>query len=175
MFDPALGGGALLDLGVYPVSWAHMVLGTPTGVVATSAPTATGVDAQTSAVLTYPGGAHALVTCTVESFTPRRAWIAGTLGTIEVDPTFYAPSRFTLRRFDAPDGAVETFEPGGDMLAGPGKGLRFEAAEVARCVAAGLTESPGMPLDETVAVMATMDEIRRRIGLRYGADDGAWR
>jgi hypothetical protein len=117
------------------------------------------------------------VTCTVESFTPRRAWIAGTLGTIEIDPTFYAPSRFTLRRFGergAPDGAAETFEPDGDALAGPGKGLRFEAAEVARCLAAGLTESPGMPLDETVAVMATMDEIRRRIGLRYGADDGAW-
>lgn len=166
LFDPGLGGGALLDLGIYPVSFASMVLGTPVAVTADSSPAMTGVDATTTAVLRHADGAHALVTCTSESFTPRRAWIGGTEGTIEVDPTFYALSSFTLRR---DDGHVERFETPADLReGGPGKGLRFEAAEVARCVRDGLLESPQMPLDETVSIMRTMDAIRQRIGLEYG-------
>jgi predicted dehydrogenase len=156
LYAPELGGGALLDLGVYVVSWAHMVLGTPTAVTSVSEPAFTGVDGQTSAILRYPDGVHALVTCTLSAATARRAWISGTEGTIDVDPVFYAPTTFTLRlrrgepqRFDV-DAA----------LAGPGKGLRFEAFEVVRCVTTGLPESPGMPLDETVSIMETMDAIR---------------
>ena len=164
LLDPGLGGGALLDLGIYPVSWASMVLGSPSSVTAVSDPAVTGVDAQTSVVLQYPGGAHAVLTTTLGAATPRRAWITGTEGTIEVEPTFYAPTSFTLRRRD---GHVERYETPAELLAGPGKGLRFEAAELARCVAEGLPESPAMPLDETVAVMETMDEIRRQIGLVY--------
>ncbi len=168
LYDPAVGGGALLDLGIYPVSWASMVLGAPASVHAVSDPAFTGVDAQTSVVLRYPGGAHAVLTTTLESLTPRRAWIAGTEGTIDVDPTFYAPTSFTLRR---DDGHVERYETPDALLVGPvdavGKGLRFEAAELARCVADGLSESPHLPLDETVQIMRTMDEIRRQIGLTY--------
>ncbi len=163
LYAPELGGGALLDLGIYPVSWASMVLGTPSRVTAVSDPAFTGVDGQTSAVLQYPGGAHAVLTTTLWSTTPRRAWIGGTQGCIEVDPVFYAPSSFTLTRHD---GSSERFESPA-AGAGAGKGLRFEAEEVARCLRAGLTESPGMPLDETVAILETLDEVRRQIGLTY--------
>jgi predicted dehydrogenase len=165
LFAPELGGGALLDLGIYPVSWASMVLGTPSRVTAVSDPAFTGVDAQTSVIMQYPDGAHAVLTSTLEALTPRRAWIAGTEGTIEVDPTFYALTSFTLTRRD---GHVERFEPPvlGDEQT-HGKGLRFEAAELARCVAQGLPESPHLPLTETISIMETMDEIRRQIGLTY--------
>jgi len=160
LFDPALGGGALLDLGVYPVSWASMVLGAPSAVVAVAEPAFTGVDAQTSILLRHPGGGQAVLTCTLASATPCRAFIGGTEGSIDVDPVFYAPSSFTLRRgrqvtdrFDTPD----------EVRNGPGKGLRFEAAEVGLRVRQGELESPHLPLDETVAVMRTMDEVHRQV------------
>ena len=119
-------------------------------------PAFTGVDGQASAVLQYPDGVHGVVTTTLWSATPCRAWISGTDGTIDVDPVFYAPTSFTLRR----RGAVpEWVEPDEELL-GPGKGLRYEAAEVVRCVREGLTESPALPLDETISIMETLDAIR---------------
>ena len=156
LFAPALGGGALLDLGIYPVSWVFMVLGVPSSVTAVADPAFTGVDGQTTAVLRYPDGAHGIATCTLWADTPRRAWIAGTTGRIEVDPAFFAPTSFTLYR----DGGEPEWFEGADE-----GGLRFEAAEVARCVREGLTESPSMPLDETIAIMRTFDEIRRQTGM----------
>jgi predicted dehydrogenase len=159
LFSPELGGGAMLDLGIYPLSWAVMLLGSPTEVVATSVPALTGVDAQTSAVLSYPDGAHAVITSTLEAFTPRRSFISGTEATIDVDPVFYANTGFTVYQSDQ---VVERFEP--VPLDGPGKGMRFEALEAARCIRAGLTESPLLPLHETVAIMGLVDEIHRQIG-----------
>ena len=79
---------------------------------------------------------------------------------IEIEPRFYSPTAFTLRRRD---GLVERFETPAELLAGPGKGLRFEAAEVALRVRRGETESPHLPLDETVAIMETLDDARRQI------------
>ena len=162
LYAPELGGGALLDLGIYPVSWVFMVLGTPTSVTAVADPTFTGVDGQTSVVLRYPDGVHGIATCTLWAWTPQRAWIAGTEGLIDVQGSFYAPTSFTLRR--GRSGEPEQFEPS-DTLEGDGKGMRYEAAEVARCVGEGLLESPGMPLDETVEIMRTFDEIRRQTGV----------
>ena len=133
-----------------------MVLGTPTGVISRIDPAFTGVDGQTSAVLEYPDGVHALVTTTLWSATPCRAWISGTDGTIDVDPVFYSPTSFTLRRRGA---EPERFDPEPGVL-GPGKGLRYQAAELVRCVREGLTESPGLPLAETVSIMETLDAIR---------------
>jgi predicted dehydrogenase len=156
LFAPELGGGALLDLGVYVVSWAQMLLGTPISVTSASDPAFTGVDGQTSAILRYPDGVHAVVTCTLWAATARRAWVSGTEGTIDVHPVFYAPTTFTLQRRGA-DPERFNLEPG---LDGPGKGLRFEALEVVRCVTTGLTESPRMTLDETVSIMQTLDAIR---------------
>ena len=159
LFAPELGGGALLDLGIYPVSFASMVLGTPASVHAVSDPSFTPVDAQTSMVLRYAGGAHASLTTTLRASTPCLASVSGTEGRIEITSTFYAPAPF---RVVPRDGAVEMHN-----IHVAGHGMRFEAAEVGRCVREGRTESPLLPLDETVSIMETLDEVRRQIGLVY--------
>jgi predicted dehydrogenase len=159
LYDPELGGGALLDLGIYPVSFASYVLGTPERVTAVSDPTTTGVDAQTSIVLQYAGGRHAVLTTTLGAATANVATIVGTEGRIEVDRTWYQPTSFTMT---LESGQVERFEE-----PRVGHGLRFEAAEVGRCLREGRLESDVMPLGETRSIMATLDEIRAQIGLRY--------
>lgn len=159
MFDPALGGGALLDLGVYPVSLASMVLGAPDRVVAIADLTATGVDAQTSVLLHHPGGAHAVLTSTLEARAENRAGVVGTRGRLEINDTFYAPTSFTLTRGP---GVVEHYrEPR------IGQGMRYQASHVADCLRRGLTDSPIMPLAESRSIMATMDEVRRQVGVTY--------
>jgi predicted dehydrogenase len=161
LFDPALGGGALLDLGIYPVSFASMVCGAPTRVTAVSDRAFTGVDARTSVILQYDGGAHSVLTTSLEVVGSNRAVIIGTEARIETDSVFYAPTGFTLI---ARDGSVrERFD---EPQAG-GRGMQHEAAEVMRCMRAGKLESDVLPLDETLAIMETLDEIRRQIGLVY--------
>ena len=151
LFAPALGGGALLDLGIYPVSFASMVLGQPDRVLALADPAFTGVDAQTSILLGYESGAHAVLNCTLRAKGPTRAAIVGTEGRIEIDGAFYQPTSFTLiPREGEPQ---RYFDPPAEG------GLRHEADEVARCLAEGLLESPELPLDETVAIMRTMDAV----------------
>ena len=163
LFAPELGGGALLDLGIYPVSWAHMVLGPPARIAALSDPAFTGVDGQTSMILQYPGGAHAVLTTTLRGQSECHATIVGREGRIEIDGVFYRPGSFRLvPRVGREDGEPEVF-----TFEEPGHGLRYQAAEVGRCLRAGLTESPRLPLDETVAIMETLDEVRRQIGLTY--------
>jgi predicted dehydrogenase len=154
LFAPELGGGALLDLGVYPVSFASMVLGTPTRIEAIVEPAPTGVDGQVSILLGHDGGAQAVLNCTSSAASPTRASIVGSDGRIDVDGPFYTSVGFTFTprqgnptRFEAPDRV---------------HGLCYEAAEVARCIAAGLLESPAMPLDESVAIMRTMDTVLAR-------------
>ena len=159
LFAPDLGGGALLDLGIYPVSFASMVLGTPTRITAVSDAAFTGVDAQTSVILRDDAGRHAVLTTTLAAATPNGAAISGTDARLEIAPTFYRPTWF---RIVDRDGAVETVE-----VPHTGNGLRHQAAEVGRCLRAGLTESPILTLDETISIMETMDEIRRQIGLDY--------
>jgi predicted dehydrogenase len=159
LFAPELGGGALLDLGVYPVSFASMVLGTPSRITAVSDPAFTGVDATTSMIMQYAGGAHAVLTTTLLAAGPTTAAVVGTDARVQVDGQFYTPTGFTLTRRD---GTSERFEHSVD-----GRGMWCEAAEVVRCLRDGRLESDVMPLDETVAIMATMDEVRRQIGLTY--------
>jgi predicted dehydrogenase len=153
LFAPELGGGALLDLGIYPVSFAHMVLGTPDRVVALADPAFTGVDAQTSILLGYESGAHAALTCTLRALGPTRAAIVGTEGRIEIDGAFYQPTSFSLIPREGE--SQRMFDPPAEG------GLRHEADEVARCIEAGELESPEMPLDETVSIMRTMDAVSR--------------
>jgi predicted dehydrogenase len=151
LFAPQLGGGALLDLGVYPVSFASMILGTPDRIVSISEPAFTGVDAQTSMLFGYEGGAQAVLTCTLRAKSPTRASIVGTDAMIEIDGDFYAPTAVTLLpRQGEPTRVVSTHE---------GRGLRHQADEVARRLTAGALESPLMPLDETISIMDTMDRV----------------
>ncbi|PVU83232.1 oxidoreductase [Cellulomonas sp. WB94] len=158
LFDPALAGGALLDLGIYPVSFAHDFLGVPDSVNATGSLTETGVDGQVSVVLSYGERAQATLSTTLWAKTPTTASISGTEGYVTVAGNFYTPTSFRVQRND---GRVWTFDHPSP------RGLQFEAAEVARRVAAGDTESPRLTWANTVEVMRTLDEVRAQIGLVY--------
>jgi predicted dehydrogenase len=151
LFAPELGGGALLDLGIYPVSFASMILGPPERVAAMATPAFTGVDAQTSMLFGYASGAQAVLTCTLSAVSPTTATIVGTDARIEVDGPFYAPASFTVI---PREGERSRFE-----YVDEGRGLRHQADEVALRLEAGETESPLMPLDETVSIMTAMDEV----------------
>ncbi|GAB2750183.1 Gfo/Idh/MocA family protein [Streptomyces bullii] len=160
--DPRQGGGALLDLGVYPVSFAQLLLGEPADVTARALLSEEGVDLQTGAVLSWESGALASVHCSIVSGTPRTASVTGSHGRIDVPHTFFHPDRFVLHR----DGR-EPQEFAADPADGPCNTFRHEAREVMRALRAGETESPLVPLDGTLAVMRTLDAIRDRIGVRY--------
>ncbi|TQO19742.1 putative dehydrogenase [Rhodoglobus vestalii] len=158
--NPALGGGALLDLGIYPLSFAYDILGTPTNVVAVATKTATGVDRQTSMILSYGDEAQAVLQTTLDLRGSNRAAIVGSEGRIEIDETWYQPTTFT--RFDADGTIVEEFD--GTVT---GRGMQFQAAELERLVAAGDLGNDILSPRESVQIMHTLDEIRRQIGLSY--------
>ena len=158
LFAPELAGGALLDLGVYPVSFAHDLLGVPDSVHAVGQLTSTGVDGHVSVVLRYGERAQATLSTTLWARTPTVALVSGTEGYIEVAGPFYGPSSFRVTRND---GRVWTFEQPST------KGLQYEAAEVARRIADGETQSPRMSWQGTTDVLRTLDEVRRQIGLVY--------
>ena len=158
LWDPALAGGALLDLGVYPISFAHDLLGVPETVTAIGQLTETGVDGQVSLVLGYGERAQATLYTTLWAATPCTAVISGTEGRIEIEGHFYSPTAYRVTRRDGTTWSADDRVP---------NGYAYEAAEVARRVAAGEKESPAMPLEETLEVMRTLDEVRRQIGLVY--------
>ena len=157
--EPSMAGGALLDLGIYPVSFAHMVLGAPKRITATGVLTEKGVDSQTSAIFDYDNGAQAVITTTLITGTPCRATIAGTLGRIEIDRTFYNPAnmRVILR-----DGTTTEYP---NIY--KGHGLREQAAELERMVRNAEIESPLLTHKMSIEIMQSLDEIRNQIGLRY--------
>lgn len=159
--DPALAGGALLDLGIYPMSFAHLVLGGFTSVTATGQLTDRGVDAQDAITVTSASGALGMLGTTMLAKTPTTASICGTGARLEIDGDFYGPR--ALVRLVAPDGReLDRFVAGDTAY-----GLHFQAAEVARRVGAGELESPLMALDETVAIMGALDQVRTQVGVRY--------
>lgn len=158
LHNPELAGGALLDLGVYPVSFAHDLLGVPDTVRALGSLTPAGVDGQISIALGYGERVQASLHTTLWSRTPTTAVIGGTEGRIEVADAFYRPTTFRVVRND---GTETTFDGTVDG------GFQFQAAEVARGVAEGRTESPRITLENTLEVMRTMDEIRRQTGVVY--------
>jgi predicted dehydrogenase len=151
LFAPELGGGALLDLGVYPVSFASMVLGKPDLIVTLIEPAFTGVDGQTSMLFGYASGAQAVLSCTLFAESPTQAAIVGTDARIEIEGVFYAPTSFELISRAGDRTVFETEDEG--------VGLWYEAEEVARCLHEGLLESPLMPLDESIEIMRTMDAV----------------
>ncbi|WP_175410836.1 Gfo/Idh/MocA family protein [Streptomyces sp. TRM64462] len=157
--DPAAGGGALLDLGVYPVAFAQLLLGEPDRVRADALLSPEGVDLNTGMLLGWDSGATALLSCSVVADTPLTASVTGTAGRIEFPRGFFFPEGFTLYR--------EGRDPEEFRVDGRRDSLGHEAAEVMRCLRAGATESPLVPLDGTLAVMRTLDAVRERIGVRY--------
>jgi predicted dehydrogenase len=154
-----LGGGALLDLGVYPVSFAHMVLGKPDHVRAWAKIGPEGTDENTGIIFGYDSGAIAALTSGMLGETPLGATVSGTAGRIVLDPPFFRPDRFTLHRDGAEPEVVETPREG--------LGYLYEAAEVQRCLRDGLTESPLVPHAVTIQVMDLLDQIRDQIGVTY--------
>jgi predicted dehydrogenase len=161
--DPALGGGALLDLGVYPVSFAIDVLGIPDSIRASASMTATGVDRQTAAIFEYADGQQALVDCALDIASNNWAVVIGTEGWIDIESTWYNPTPFTW--FDNAGNVLEKFDQRVTS-----RGMQYQSAEMERLIGAGLTAGTVLPPSESVAVMAAMDEIRRQIGLKYDAD-----
>lgn len=165
LFDPKLGGGALLDVGVYCVSLASMVLGKPSRTVGLSHLGETGVDEQASVVLEHEGGSLSNLSIGIRTATPQEVTIMGTDGYLRVHSPWWRPTSLTISR---PGEGTETVE-----APVSGNGFNYEAAEVMRCLEAGATESEIMPLDETLSVMRTMDGVRAAWGLRYPGEEVA--
>ena len=163
LFDPWLGGGALLDVGVYCVSFASMVLGPPTRAVGLPHLGDTGVDEQASIILEHEGGRLANLSVGIRTTTPQEATIMGTEGYVRIHHPWWRPSLMTISRPGEEDETIEA------PVAG--NGFNYEAAEVMRCLEAGTTESDIMPLDETISVMRTMDGIREAWNLRYPGEE----
>ena len=159
LVEPDLAGGALLDLGIYPVSFAHMILGTPSHITSDSVMTEKGVDAQTSMILTYEGGAQAVLTTTMIEQTPCRAVVAGLNGWLEIDRTFYNPAAM---RVILNDGSTTEYPN-----TYKGHGLREQAEVFKQLVLTGKLESEILTWKDTVDIMKTLDAVREQIGLKY--------
>lgn len=158
-FDPELGGGALLDVGVYPISLASMLLGAPSRVAGMAQMGSTGVDELSAVLLGYPKGQLALLASAVSAATAQETFLIGTGGHIWIHAPWYKSERLTVSR---PEKKDEEF-----YLPLEGNGYNYEAIEVGRCLRAGRIESEIMPLDETLSIMKTMDQVREQWGLRY--------
>lgn len=161
LFDMSAGGGALLDLGVYPLTFAWLFLGRPDSVQAAGVLSPTGSDATASVQWSYDSGRVAQIHTSAVRESPFGALVVGTEGWLRLDTPLHLPDTMTIHTRDGEQ--VVT----GEM---PGNGYGLEVAEVERCLRAGELESPVVPLDETVAILETLDEVRRQIGVRYPAD-----
>lgn len=188
-----LGGGALLDLGVYPLSLAYFLLGYPEAGQMLTGDAPNGVDARATITLRFPSGALASLSCSFDQRLRNRALVTGTEGSLELDAPLYAPERLALIRSPQPAHGTTAPEKAGLLDRAsrtsptlirlrrryapilrqlvrrerstrsypfPGFGYQFEAAEVARCVRAGLRESPVMPLAESVKIMECLETLR---------------
>jgi predicted dehydrogenase len=198
--DPALAGGALLDLGVYLVSLAHQVLGPPEMVSGQALLGETGVDEHAAVVLRHREGRISLLHTTLRARTPTEALVVGTEGQMRIHSPFIRPHRVTVTRHPKAGSAPTATADGRGSRMGRVKGLRsfrwlylrvqplvwrlrerpaetfdpdrgngyqHEARAVMDCLRAGLTECAVMPLDETVAILETMDTLRGQWGLVY--------
>ncbi|MGY1739192.1 MULTISPECIES: Gfo/Idh/MocA family protein [unclassified Blastococcus] len=172
VYDPAdrlfaleLGGGALLDLGVYVVSFAQMLLGTPDTVTVAGSTFPTGVDAEAALLLGYADGRSATLTTSLRYPTPGAARVLGTAGWIDVLPRFHHPDTIVLSRLGA--------DP--ETLTRPqtGRGYAHELIEVTECLRAGRTESAGMPLADTQAVMDVLGRAAQALGVAHSEDPAA--
>lgn len=164
LFDPTLGGGALMDIGVYLVSLASMLFGPPTRIQSLAHLGVSGVDEQSALLLGYEGGQFAQLTSAITATSPQEATIVGSEGWLRLQAPWWRAEGFTI--------AVNGGEP--EFVAAPylGNGYTHEAMEAMRCLRAGEIESPLMPLDETVGVIETLDRVRDAWGLRFPGEEG---
>ncbi|GLX69404.1 Gfo/Idh/MocA family protein [Paenibacillus glycanilyticus] len=159
LFNPELAGGALLDVGIYPLSLASMLFGgQPKQVLSTAHLGETGIDEENSMLLTYEGGQTAMLTSAIRLNSGSDAYIVGTKGSIRI-PSFFNAKSATITQ---EDGTEETFADNRSTL-----GFVYEAEAAGQYLREGKLESDIIPLDESLQLMRTMDEIRRQWGLRY--------
>lgn len=161
--SPALGGGALLDLGVYPISLLHDIVGEPLHIDSRANMTSTGVDATVATVTSHSGGALGTSLSSMVFRGRNTASIIGSEGRIDIAATWYAPT------------SVELVDKGGqitDRFAAPvtGRGMHYQALEVEGLIGGANPATMLMPQSQSIAVMRSMDRIRSTIGLRYPAE-----
>jgi predicted dehydrogenase len=159
VFNPQLGGGALLDLGVYSISLAWMIFGSPSRITSMAQLGETGVDEQAAIILGYDEGQLAILYTSIRTDTPAEAILMGTKGQIRIHPPMFRPTKLTLSLTGQEDSLIE--------MPLEGNGYNYQAAEVMRCLQMGKLESDIMPLDETLAIMKAMDQIRDQWELKY--------
>ncbi|MCK4375938.1 MAG: Gfo/Idh/MocA family oxidoreductase [Candidatus Brocadiae bacterium] len=160
LFNPELAGGGLLDVGIYPLALASMVFGgPPAGVTGMAHIGETGVDEQAAMLLRYDGGRLAVLTCGIRAAMPHEAYVIGTERWIRIHSPFWKTTGLTLGVIDRDEEVIE--------LPYEGNGYECEAAEVHRCLRAGKLESDIMPLEESLSIVRTMDELRAQWALTY--------
>jgi predicted dehydrogenase len=165
LFDMSQGAGALLDLGVYVVSFAQMLLGTPERVAAAGSLAPTGADAEASLLLDYGDGRTATLMTSLRNALPGQGRVFGTGGWIDVLPRFHHPTTIVLHRTGDEPRTI-TRQP-------LGAGYAHELIEVTECLRAGRTESAVMPLADTLAVQAILGEAADQLGVRQAEDPAA--
>ncbi|MEO6035378.1 MAG: Gfo/Idh/MocA family oxidoreductase [Verrucomicrobiota bacterium] len=152
LFNPALGGGALLDVGVYPISLASMIFGAPTRIASSANIGKSGVDEEAAVILSHQRGELAVLATAIRLETAQEAILLGTTGRIRIYRPWWKPTAFTISREGVSDETIE--------FALEGNGYQFEAVEVMACLRGGELESRVMPLDESLSIMKTLDVIR---------------
>lgn len=162
LFNPALGGGALLDIGLYPVFLTQLLLGQPTTIFASSRLVSTGVDMETNILLDYQGRQSANLQCTFGAHTKTEAFIHGSKGSIHWHSRWHEPSHFSVLM---PESGPENY-----FFDYQSNGYDYEAKRVQECLAAGLTECPELPLDFSLNLTRLLDAIREKAGIRYAQD-----
>ena len=159
LFNPDLGGGALLDVGVYCISLASMLFGSPNAVTGLAHIGETGVDEQSTITLRYDGGRLAVLSTAIRTNTSHEVMLWGTTGRIKIHSPWWKPTAMTVWR--------EGQDPEEITIPMEGNGFHYEAAEVMSCLRDGRLESEILPLDETLEIMRTMDTLRAQWGLKY--------
>ncbi|WP_369046864.1 Gfo/Idh/MocA family protein [Sinomonas sp. P10A9] len=163
IWDVSAGGGALLDLTVYPLLWAVGALGFPDSLTAVGSLNEDGVDEQNALTLSYSGGQLATLISSFVAHGPRTATVAGTEGVLTSVGSINNPTELVVRRGWDP-ARTETI----DVV---GRGYVYELREVVRCIQQGVVESPTMPWKHTVDTMRLFDGVRRQLGIRYPNDE----
>ncbi|MGM7776665.1 Gfo/Idh/MocA family protein [Arthrobacter sp. KNU-44] len=156
------GGGALMDVGVYPLTWALISLGRPQSITATAHVADGGVDSETALTLSYPSGAQVQAMTSLTAATPQTATVCGTKGMLRCNAPLFNPTELAITSSSG-EQRVEKF-----ILAG--RGYTYQLREVIRCLQQGLLESPTMPLADTLTTMSLLDEARSQAGISYPAD-----